>query len=348
MKFHKFSIQSPSTEEKNQKQRYLFIILAIFMLFSTAVVGIIIAENTGVFKKSNLHTVVFDEAQRKTHVSGQILYHNGSPYQNGNLELHSQVLPTKTDQRGRFFYPSVESGTHTLSVLHNGKKLAECAFSIQRNEEKQLIDITRSKDSNYLVEIAVDVRFIELGIEIDKKQGTLKLIPEKTVVLTDAGIVSINGKTMNVKDGTVILPSTTIILPDKTVVAKEYLVLPENSVILIPDSGYEADGNFIRKNGTILLKDGTKIENHKVIKPDGSEIRVDTPYQIIDHESEKTNPSQNASSNTESSNSGRTGDEIPANDTGKIEYPNSAHEEHLFADQFKDDTWTPWSSLHAV
>ena len=311
MKQQNLNNNTPLQEEKNKKRSIfllLLVLLLILALFTSVMVGFLIGRNTDPYRGQIIDTIVLGPDQnRALHVSGQVLYTDGSPYANGRVEMRSEPRVTTTDSRGRFFYESAEPGTHTLSVLdESGKALADCEFTISRNTEGQPINIKKQADGKYAVELSVNVRFIELAVELDAGGNSLKLVPEKSTALEDDGTLVMGKKTLNVEDGAVVLPSGTVVLSDKTVIVPENLILPDNNVTPIPQEGYTStNGEKVEGDGKVTLADGTEIIRGEVKKPDGTIVRPEEPYQI--HSSIKSDDSKSEeNNNSSSSNSAAT------------------------------------------
>lgn len=278
--------QTPSQE--GEKKRRKIVVILLFLAFATSVItGYMIGRSTGKYDGQIIDTIVIGADQnRKLHISGQVLYTDGTPYQNGKVELHSDPMVTTTDIKGRFFYDSVAPGEHKLSIVDDNKTLAECSFVVNRNTSDQPINIGKEGKGKYAIELSVNVRFIELAVEIVEDDKELKLIPEHTVVLEDDGTLIYDEHVLNVQDGAVVLPSGTVVLPDKTVIVPDYLILPDNDVKPIPEEGYTGEnGEQIDKDGIVELPDGTIISSDGVEKPDGTVIAPDEPYQILPEES---------------------------------------------------------------
>lgn len=265
------------------KNRYISLLLLILALFSSVMAGFLIGRNTGSYRGQILDTIIIgSDESRELHIAGQVLYSDGTAYANGRVELRSSPRITTTDGRGCFFYESARPGVHTLSVLdEEGNALAKCEFTISRDAEAQPVSILRETDGKYVVDLAVEVRYIELAVELDTEAGTLKLIPEKTAVLEDDGTLIVGDTELKVTDGVVVLPSGTVFLTDKTVVTGGNLILPDNTVMLVPEEGYFClNGEEVGGDGRINLQDGTVIMAGEVKKPDGTVMSPEEPYQI--------------------------------------------------------------------
>lgn len=305
--------QLPPLQKGTNKKQHLMTLLLVFLLllalFSSVLVGFLIGRNTDPYRGQIIDTIFIGPDQNRTvHVSGQVVYSDGTPYADGTVELRSEPIITTTDYKGRFFYESAPPGAHTLSVLDDdGKAIAKCEFTISRSLENQAVNIKKQADGQYAVELSVDVRFIELAVELDKDSGSLKLIPEKTAVLEDDGTLTTGEKKLNVKDGPVVLPSGTVILSDMTVVVPENLILPDNSVTQIPNEGYVSDSREkVSAEGEVILPDGTVINPDGIKKPDGSIVKPEEAYQVKTEEkksgtdiNETPKPSENPSETPE-------------------------------------------------
>lgn len=314
------NMQTPFQEEGGKRRRtlrVLLVLLILLALFSSVTAGFLIGRNTDPYRGQIIDTILIGpDQEREIHVSGQVLYTNGTPYENGQLELHSEPLLTTTDGKGRFFYESVAPGSHTLSVVdESGSVLAQCDFTINRAVKDQPLNIQQENGGKYQVELSVNVRFIELAIELDTDEGTLKLLPEKTAVLEDDGTLTVGEKQLHAADGTIVLPTGTVVLQDNTVVLAGHLILPDNVVTAIPEDGYTGGGGEqVNPDGSILLPDGTLITAEGVTKPDGSKLQPDQPYQISS--TTDTAPSGTASGGNSAKKPGST---APSSPTGSAE-----------------------------
>lgn len=278
--------QAPLQENKRKKRRVLWLLLILLLLlalFSSVMVGFLIGRNADPYRGQIVDTIVIGPDQnRAVHVAGQVLYTDGTPYADGRVELRSEPRITTTDGRGRFFYEAAQPGTHTLSVLdESGKVLAKCEFAVSRNTGERPLNIQKQADGRYAVELSVNVRFIELAVELDAGSEALKLLPEKTAALEDDGALTAGGKKLDVANGAVVLPSGTVVLQDKTVVLPGHLLFPDNTVAVIPQNGYAGtNGEKVKEDGTVTLPDGTEITPDEVKKPDGSVVKPEEAYQI--------------------------------------------------------------------
>jgi hypothetical protein len=190
-----FNHQTPLQKEKNKKRHVIWllsVLLLIMAMFSLVMAGFLIGRNTDSYHGQMIDTILLGpDPTRELHISGQVLYTDKTPYANGQVELRSNPRITVTDGQGRFFYESAQPGAHTLSVLDQyGNAIAKCEFTISRSLADRPVKIEKLGDVKYAVELSVDVRFIELAVELNDDGGVLKLLPEETAVLEDDGTVT--------------------------------------------------------------------------------------------------------------------------------------------------------------
>ena len=116
------------------------------------------------------HEVMTPLVQKVT-IKGRVIYTNGSPFAHGLVELHSEPRTTYTDSEGYFIFEDVEDGEHTISVLgRNREVLASCKVVINRNIEIDDAILVQLPDGTLLLEVAVDVKVLEILLEIEQDQ----------------------------------------------------------------------------------------------------------------------------------------------------------------------------------
>lgn len=339
----KQEFRESSLSDKKKMKLWLIILLVLTMITSV-IAGYLIGRNTDLYRGQIIDTIVIDSnEERKIHVSGQVVYTNGNPYQNGIVELHSEPRETNTDSKGRFFYEAVEQGNHILKIVDSAKNvIAKCDFVVSRKQSKDSLNILEENKGKYAIELAVDIRFVELAIEIDEENKILKLIPEKTITLQDDGIIRIGGKELNVADGIVVLPSGTIILTDKTVVIIDKLILPDNEIIRIPIDGYVSEHNEnINSNGTVSLADSTVITLDGIKKPDGSVLVPEEPYQLISNVTSDSSPSSSINNNQNNSSNNQNSNE-------NNDFNQSVDDGKLAVSGKNRDHWQRWESQSKI
>lgn len=278
-------------EEQKKKRKKILIFLFIIALITTVAVSFILQNNTS--KPPTIENIPINPvATRNVHVSGQVVYENGKPFQNGKVELHSEVMKTTTDQKGWFLFENVVPENHELQVLDGkGKVLANAQIDLRQSSTNSQIDITKSKDGNYIVNISEKIRYLELSVTI--KEGVLLLDNEKTYTIDDDGkVYTVNGE-MTVDDGAIILESGTIITEGNMIIHFPYGIDEENNIISIGKDGtILPDGSVVDGEGKVTLPSGVVIDPEKgtVTRPDTStgdvednrteQIPEDTPSHV--------------------------------------------------------------------
>ena len=250
----------------------LFLVLLLLFIISSVIAGILLGNRTDHGKKPPEDSFVIgdgEETEDRLHLAGRITYKDGTPFAEGNLELHSQVRTGKTDSQGWFLFGDVESGSHSLFVLdEEGKTLAEIKIDLARNPETEYsqLRIERTAENQYRCLISPEIRFLELDMEFNR--GALTIRMDKTAAVDREGIVNLTGDVLDARQGAVVLPSGTTILADGRLLHGAIMILPDNQIVAIPNGGITLeDGTKITEKGEITLTDGT------VIGPNGIRIQ---------------------------------------------------------------------------
>ena len=263
------------TKRGGDRKRFvplLFLVLLLLFIISSVIAGILLGNRTDHGKKPPEDSFVIgdgEETEDRLHLAGRITYKDGTPFAEGNLELHSQVRTGKTDSQGWLLFGDVESGSHSLFVLdEEGKTLAEIKVELVRNPETEYsqLRIERTAENQYRCLISPEIRFMELDMEFNR--GALTIRMDKTAAVDREGIVNLTGDVLDARQGAVVLPSGTTILPDGRLLHGVIMILPDNQIVTIPGGGVTLeDGTKIMENGEITLVDGT------VIGPNGIRIQ---------------------------------------------------------------------------
>jgi hypothetical protein len=102
-------------------------------------------------------------------IKGWVRYTNGTPFAHGLVELRSEPRTTYTDADGFFTFENVEDGEHVINVLGKGEKiLASAQVRITRNMDIEKSILMRLEDGTYVLEVAVDVKVLEIFLEIEQ------------------------------------------------------------------------------------------------------------------------------------------------------------------------------------
>ena len=271
------SADKPETDvglSKKSKKGPLFLFLILLFIISSIITGILLGNRTDHGKKPPEDAFVIgggDETEDRLHLAGRITFQDGTPFADGNLELHSEIRREKTDSQGWFLFGDVESGSHSLFVLGEaGKTLAEIKVDLARNPETEYsqLRIERTAENQYRCLISPEIRFLELDMELSR--GALTIRMDKTAAVDREGTVNLPGEVLDARQGAVVLPSGTTILSDGRLLHSSIMILPDNQIVTIPKEGVTLeDGTHIAEKGEITLTDGT------VIGPNGIRIQGD-------------------------------------------------------------------------
>ena len=272
-------------QDEGKKHKKLILLLLLLLLFSSVGVSLMLNHHTE--ELPVIDTITIDPVEKRNiHVSGQVMYSDGRVYQNGRVQLHSDVMETKTDENGWFLFKDVDPAEHTLSVLDkDGNVIAKALISVEQKQKGQNFNITKNKDGEYVVHLSTAIRYLELKVEVDGDK--LLLIPESSYAVTDKGNVFTQDGQLKVDDGQIVLPSGTVVLENNNIVHYPYMVKPDNTIISIPEDGVKLeDGTVIQEDGTIVFpKDDVEINDERDEVTNGNdgtthEIPKDKPSNV--------------------------------------------------------------------
>lgn len=269
--------------EKHKRRKWLILLLLlfVFMMITTGMVGFILGRSSRFSDGLNgkaIDTIHIAEPEDKVkiHLAGKILYSDGTPYVNGNVQLHSEPKQTATDEKGAFIFKNADVGSHTLSIIDDkGTVLAERKLNINPQETAEDAKIKLLDSDEYEVAIAVNIKYLEVQVEINKEDGKLYINPDKVTYLTEDGIVvSPTGKA-DIKNGVVVTPVGNVITTDGTIICGSGE--NDNRKVIIPsgDLKEKDDGSIVTADGTQVRPDGTVVNNNTVIDTEGVSVTED-------------------------------------------------------------------------
>lgn len=312
-------LNSIAPEKKTGNHKWIpVLILFMLMLLSYCGVGYILGRSA--FPGSSgkrIDTILLtpdgepagpQARQHVFHLTGRINYTDGRPYARGRVQLHSEPRETVTDGNGNFSFFHVEDGEHQIRILNQtGTVLGERSVSLFPAQPESGVNVSLKDDGEYAIEVAVDVRLMEVVIELDERNNTLYINPENLTYLTSDGhIVTPAGEAHGWK-GTLVTPGGLVITEDGTVVAPASegplgiaVLTPENQVVYPAQDTALPDGTKLFENGNILLPGETLIERNGngtvILTPDGQRGQPGTGGIIIsgDNQMSPVGPDTNA------------------------------------------------------
>lgn len=319
MEENKQSKKEQLIEKWKDKKKVLIFALLVLALISTVLVSFIIQNNT---KQPVIDTVVVNPLEERNIVlSGQIRYSDKSAFANGNVELHSDVMKTTTDEKGWFLFEEVTPEEHKLSAFDkDGKELASALINLKQLDSKTELNINKDKDNKYHIEISVDTRYLELSIEL--KDDLLIIDSSNTYAVNDDGKVYNSKGVLDINDGYIRLPSGTVITEGNNIIHFPNVLTPDNTVIEIPDEGIILDdGTKVDGEGNITLPDGTIIDKDGTITDNDNDVYVpdeDIPVHITpDGEVEPIDPTPPNNNDDENKDDPSTPDKPDVTDPDK-------------------------------
>ena len=278
--------RTPSTgeydEQRGGKRLPLLLLLILLLLLTSSLVGYILGKKADSLPGGQLIDTILltpeteNEKSVVLHLTGRVLYTDGTPAAGRTLELHSEPMRTVTDSAGAFLFDHVPLGEHNLAVLDSsGRKEAERSVVLDRKQMSEGISIDMNDEGIYVVELAMDVRMLEIYIELDAENYSINQ-EYLTYETTDGTVVTPAGKA-SIQNGPVVTPAGNVCLPDGTIVLSGKMdddptavILPDDTVIY-PEEPLNAGAIEILPDGTVNLPNGTVIEPDGDIRtPDGA------------------------------------------------------------------------------
>lgn len=275
----------PSLEENIQekKRHYLplFIFLLLLTLITSSIAGYILGRNTGTAPLGQVIDTILLEPEEtealKTafHLTGQVCYSDGTPAAGRTLQLHSDPITTVTDSKGAFLFPNVPQGEHTIYVLDGeGKPAAQRDVHVMREDTAGAVSIGLMEGGEYVIELAIDVRVLEITIELGK--GEIYINPEQYSYATQGGTVVTPDGSASLRDGVVVTPGGNVYLPDGNIILPggskadpTYIIQSDDTVVM--NQPLIGDDIKVAQDGTVTLPDNTVIEpGGTIILPDGT------------------------------------------------------------------------------
>ncbi|WP_294150278.1 carboxypeptidase regulatory-like domain-containing protein [uncultured Clostridium sp.] len=281
----------PAPEEDESKRRWLLLFLLLSLaLITSCVAGYLLGKRAGQKPAGQIIDTILlapeeSAARTRTHLTGRIFYSDGSPAAGRHIELHSEPVSTVTDLDGRFLFPNVSFGEHTITVYNqDGSVDAKQPVTISPDKEEQGVIITRDSNQDYAITVAVDIRILELVIELDDGQITLQ--PDRHLYADDRGWVTTPSGTASTSSGVIVTPGGAVHLPDGTIVIPNSsgnaaaVILPDDTVIY-PDEPITGNGYTVEPDGSVTLADETLIKPDGTITLPGSEIQAPGENGVI-------------------------------------------------------------------
>lgn len=267
------------------KWQHLLLLLFILLLLSSGIAGYILGKRTEVFRGGQLIDTILlspeagekpgEEAGTILHLTGHVMYTDGTPAANRTIELHSDPIRTVTDSAGNFLFYNVPLGEHSVSIINqDGSVAAKRDILLDRHDTAEGISIGMNDDGSYVVELAMDVRMLEISIELGNE--TYLINPDAVtyettdgMVVTPAGRASVQTGPIVTPAGNICLPDGTIVLPGGSVENRPAVILPDDTLVY-PDAQLPVGEILISPDGTVNMPDGTVVKpGGEIMTPDG-------------------------------------------------------------------------------
>lgn len=308
-------------EEQQKKRRWILLLLLIFLaLITSCIVGFILGRNAGTNQLGQvIDTIIVGDEEtsvRKTfHLTGKVTYSNGEPVAGRVLELHSDPITTTTVSNGAFLFANVPEGTHTIYVMNtDGSIAAQREIQVVHDEAADGVSVDLKSTGEYVIEMAVDVRMLEIMIQLDGED--IYIDPDHVTYAKRDGTVTTPSGTASIKDGVVVTPAGNVILPDGTIVLpggseNDPTYMIQNDDVVVVNRPYSNDGIQVTESGVVSLPNGTVIApGGTITMPDGEIYTPGESGVVVDDEIVKPiggqNPDRKDDSTSKETASGTT------------------------------------------
>ena len=271
-----------SDHRSKEKKTWALWLLPLFLLavLTSSIAGYILGRNVAPQPTGQiLDTILLDpgqsSARTQMHLTGRVVYSDGAPAANCTLELHSDPATAITDANGRFLFPNVPFGEHTLLVRRqDGSVAAQRAVKLNQEQAQQGVVIAQQDTGDYAITLSVDIRVLEIQVELNEDQ--LYLLSDHCTYANETGWITTPEGIASTQEGVVVTPSGSIHLPDGAIVIPGVdgiaaVILPDDTV-LYPEHPIVSGDSTILPDGTVNLPDGVQIGPDGSVKtPDGTE-----------------------------------------------------------------------------
>lgn len=265
---------------KERRRRMLLVLLLVLVLVTTSMVGYVLGRSASGPLGQVTDTVLLSpqnsSARTATHLTGQVVYQDGTPAAGLKLELHSNPIVSDTDDRGVFLFPNVPFGEHHITVFaSDGSVAAERPVSVVQSADEQGVSITKKSDGASTITVAVDVRILEISIKLGD-EGALEILPTGVTFANGEGKVVTPTGLASVESGIVVTPRGHVCLPDGTIVIPRSgkntaaVILP-NDTVIYPEHDLQGSGYAVKVDGTVTLPTGTEIRPGGIVVTPGGE-----------------------------------------------------------------------------
>lgn len=131
-------------------------------------------SDDGTLQVSYIPSDVSPDENYRFVVRGRIV-RNGEPLANTDIELHSEVQQTRTDDNGQFVFNSVPEGRHELFAMENGQVIGTADFRIDRTGNLDGVEMDTLPDGTIEIVTNIQVKTIELNLTLRETEQELTI-----------------------------------------------------------------------------------------------------------------------------------------------------------------------------
>lgn len=131
-------------------------------------------SDDGTLQVSYIPSDVSQDENYRFVVRGRIV-RNGEPLANTDIELHSEVQQTRTDDNGQFVFNSVPEGAHELFAMENGQVIGTADFRIDRTGNLDGVEMDTLPDGTIQLVTNIHIKTIELNLILREEDSRLEI-----------------------------------------------------------------------------------------------------------------------------------------------------------------------------
>ncbi len=280
-----------------KKPQFSALLMTLFLVFAltSGMVGFLLGRGASRAGGELIDTIVLSPGDSHLSrdtlrlLSGRLRHSSGEPFAGATVRLGSTGKTDVTDERGKFYFSDVRSGSHALTVLNEeGSVLTELEVSLDFSGDAVSADFSGQP----FFQMPEDARMLEFTLVIGQDQA-LEIDGESAYFVTkDGQIVDFGGSALKLKDS-----SRAVTPAGSLVTSPGYVVLPVKGTVVTP-RGEQAEvppgleiipGVVVEEDGSVKLEEGpVLLPGGEVQLPGGETVGGgDTVVIITDEEAEE-------------------------------------------------------------
>lgn len=227
---------------KNFLVTLALVVMAVFVVTS-GLVGFRLGRNAVSGTGALVDTIVLSPDQSLaqgraeiTHfLSGRLLLSSGDPCGAATVRLLESGKTDETDDRGKFFFSDVRTGTNTLEVLDGDGALLGTSTLTLDFQEDAAAQVDAALPEAPALTLPEDVRMLEVTLTLDPEQHSVAFEEGSSCAVTMEGnVVNFSGQALTLSEG-----SVSVVPGGDLVTSEGYVVIPSKALAITPWGGQQ-------------------------------------------------------------------------------------------------------------